>query len=143
MSSEEEVRYRQRVAQGFLNEARQDADLRRWRSAVDNAQLATENAAKAVLALLGPVGRTHHPAVPLRQAVTEGLFPVHSQDWVRRLIELAELMGPDIHKQTDYGDEVGGRTPWELFAETDARQALVAAEEAIGLVEVIIHGLGR
>ena len=54
-----DVQYRFRVAQGFLEESRQDVVLTRWRSAVDNAQLATENAAKAVLALVGPVGRTH------------------------------------------------------------------------------------
>ena len=54
-----DAQYRFRIAQGFLEESRQDVGLTRWRSAVDNAQLATENAAKAVLALVGPVGRTH------------------------------------------------------------------------------------
>ncbi|MCS6949800.1 MAG: hypothetical protein RMM06_11375 [Armatimonadota bacterium] len=33
-----------------------------------------ENAAKAVLALVAPVGRTHYPAALLREAVEEGLF---------------------------------------------------------------------
>jgi HEPN domain-containing protein len=60
------ARYRFTVAQGFLQEARQDVTLQRWRSAVDNAQLAVENAGKTVLALVGPVGRTHNPAVQLR-----------------------------------------------------------------------------
>ncbi|MCE2393128.1 HEPN domain-containing protein [Candidatus Poribacteria bacterium] len=54
-----DAQYRFRIAQGFLEESRQDVTLTRWRSAVDNAQLATENAAKSVLALVGPVGRTH------------------------------------------------------------------------------------
>ena len=48
-----DAQYRFRIAQGFLEESRQDVTLTRWRSAVDNAQLATENAAKAVLALVG------------------------------------------------------------------------------------------
>ena len=43
-----DAKYRFRIAQGFLEESRQDVALTRWRSAVDNAQLATENAAKAV-----------------------------------------------------------------------------------------------
>jgi len=43
-----EVQYRLKVAQGFLVEGQQDLNTQRWRSAVDNAQLATENAAKAV-----------------------------------------------------------------------------------------------
>jgi HEPN domain-containing protein len=61
-----EVGYRLRLAEGFLVEAQQDHDLRRWRSCVDNSQVATENAAKTALAVLGPVGRTHNPAVLLR-----------------------------------------------------------------------------
>jgi hypothetical protein len=58
-----QITYRLTLVQGFLAEAQQDITLRRWRSAVDNAQLSIENSAKAVLALLGPVGRTHQPAV--------------------------------------------------------------------------------
>jgi HEPN domain-containing protein len=52
MTGNRNAEYRLKLAQGFLNEARQDVGLGRWRSAVDNAQLAVENAAKAVLALL-------------------------------------------------------------------------------------------
>ena len=63
MVGRKDADYRVKVAAGFLGEARQDVTLARWRSAVDNAPLAVENAAKAVLALLGPVGRTHNPAV--------------------------------------------------------------------------------
>ena len=46
MVSLADAEYRLRVARGFLDEAQQDAELQRWRSAVDNAQLAVENAAK-------------------------------------------------------------------------------------------------
>lgn len=56
MQSTEQVRYRLRLAEGFLEEARQDISSQRWRSCVDNSQLAVENAAKALLAMLGPVG---------------------------------------------------------------------------------------
>jgi hypothetical protein len=69
-----DAQYRLKVAQGFLVEARQDVDLGRWRSAVDNAQLAVENAAKAVLSLAGPVGRSHNPAMQLRQVLHDKLF---------------------------------------------------------------------
>ncbi len=129
-------RYRIRLATGFLNEAQQDMALKRWRSTMDNAQLAVENAAKAVLALLGPVGRTHYPAPLLREALQQGNF---SDQWsrVQQLAEIAELLGQDIHIQTDYGDEGTGRTPWELFDETDAQQALAMAEEAVQLAQAI------
>ena len=133
--------YRFRIAQGFLEESRQDVALTRWRSAVDNAQLATENAAKAVLALVGPVGRTHQPALLLRQALQ--IFPPSHQQYVERLSEQAEMLGFDVHIQTDYGDEMEGVTPWELFNEDDARSALAIAEEAVGLAQLIIEALNQ
>lgn len=138
MKSLSGARYRFAIAQGFLREASQDVELQRWRSAVDNAQLAVENAAKAVLALVGPVGRTHNPAIQLRQFLTEGVFPPGWQARVRQLAERAELLGPDVHIQTDYGDEAEGRTPWEIFQEADARQALTLAEEAVALAEDVL-----
>lgn len=51
-----------KLANGFLEEARQDMTLQRWRSVMDNVQLAIENATKSALAVIGPVGRTHQPA---------------------------------------------------------------------------------
>lgn len=136
-----DAEYRLRVAQGFLEESRQDVTLTRWRSAVDNAQLATENAAKAVLAVVGPVGRTHQPATLLRQELRE--FPTAHQNRVERLAQCAEMLGFDVHVQTDYGDEMEGLTPWELFDENDARNALAIAEEAVELARLITETLSQ
>jgi HEPN domain-containing protein len=136
-----DAQYRFRIAQGFLEESRQDVALTRWRSAVDSAQLATENAAKAVLALVGPVGRTHQPALLLRQALQ--IFSPSYQQYVERLSEQAEMLGFDVHVQTDYGDEMEGVTPWELFNEDDARSALAIAEEAVRLAQLIIEALNQ
>lgn len=129
--------YRLRVARGFLEEARQDVELGRWRAAVDNAQLAVENAAKSVLALVGPVGWTHNPGPLLRRFLDDGIFTGEQGELVQRLAEHAEMLGADIHIQTDYGDEMGGRTPWELFDEEDAREALARAEEAVNLAQTV------
>ena len=136
-----DAQYRFRIAQGFLEESRQDVALTRWRSAVDSAQLATENAAKAVLALVGPVGRTHQPALLLRQALQ--IFSPSYQQYVERLSEQAEMLGFDVHVQTDYGDEMEGVTPWELFNEDDARSVLAIAEEAVRLAQLIIEALNQ
>lgn len=138
MPAPEEVSYRLRLVLGFLEEARQDFNLGRWRSCVDNSQLATENAAKAVLALLGPVGRTHNPSLLLREALAEGEFSGEISPQVERVAECAELLGPDIHVQSDYGDEAGGRTPWELFDRDTARQALDLAEEVAELSQQLL-----
>jgi HEPN domain-containing protein len=86
------------------------------------------------------VGRTHNPAWQLRQALAEGHFAASEIERVRALVGLAEMLGADIHIQTDYGDEIGGRTPWELFDEEDARRALQMAEEAFSLAEHLIGG---
>lgn len=134
---ESSVEYRLKIAQGFLDESRQDVALDRWRSAVDNAQLAVENAAKAVLALVAPVGRTHNPAPLLRQALQDDRFPAPYEEQVQRVVECAEILGFDVHVQTDYGDEFEGLTPWELFDEEDAREALAIAEEAVDLAQAI------
>ncbi len=131
--------YRLKLAQGFLGEARQDVDLGRWRSSVDSAQLSVENAGKAALALFGPTSRTHNPATQIRRLVGEGRFDATLSEPLERLAELAELLGPDIHIQTDYGDEAGGRTPWELFDEEDARQALAIAGEAVTLADQLVR----
>jgi len=57
MDSERDVRYRLRLAEGFLGEAEEDVRSSRWRSCVDNAQLAVENAIKAVIGRFGPSTR--------------------------------------------------------------------------------------
>lgn len=106
---------------------------------MDGAQLAVENAGKAALALFGQIGRTHNPATHIRRLIDEGQFDAAYSEKLERLAELAELLGPDIHVQTDYGDEAEGRTPWELFDEADASQALNVAEEAVGLAEQIVR----
>jgi len=136
-----EVEYRLRIAQGFLDESRQDVTLGRWRSAVDNAQLAVENATKSVLALVAPLGRTHNPAPLLRQALDEGRFDSTQRVAVRRLAECAELLGFDIHVQTDYGDEFQGLTPWELFDAQEAGEAFAIAEEALRLAQALVRAV--
>jgi HEPN domain-containing protein len=111
MPPRSEAEYRLSLAEGFLEEARQDFTLGRWRACVDNSQLAVENAAKAVLALLGPVGRTHNPAVLLRRALQEGRFPGDIREPVEQITEYARLLGPDVHAQSDYWDEGSWRLP--------------------------------
>lgn len=138
ITGREQAAYRLELARGFLEEARQDAELERWRSAVDGAQLAVENAGKVALAMAGQVGRTHNPATQIRRLIGEERFDATRREKLERLAELAELLGPDIHVQTDYGDEVEGRTPWELFDEDDARQALTIAEEAVVIADQVV-----
>jgi hypothetical protein len=75
----------------------------------------------------------------LREALAGGEFPGEISSRVERLAECAELLGPDIHVQSDYGDEAGGLTPWELFDQDSARQALDLAEEAADLAQQLFE----
>lgn len=139
MSKNDEALYRCKVAEGFLEEARQDWTLGRWRrSCVDNSQLAVELSAKTALALIGPVGQTHAPAALLYNALNAQKFPDALQAKIRRIAECARSLGPSVHVQSDYGDENTRRTPWELFDRTDAQKALSLAEEAVRLAKEII-----
>lgn len=113
--------------------------LKRWRSAVDNSQLAVENSAKAVLSLVAPVGKTHNPAPQLRETLSKGYFSIDLREKVERLAECAEQLGFDVHIQTDYGDETGRLTPWDLFDEDDALQAESLAQESVNLANTIIR----
>lgn len=123
MASAEDVRYRLQLGDGFLNEARQNLTLGRWRSCVDNSQLSVENVARSVLALLGPVGRTQAVADISRQAVQDARFSSLLAPRVASLAELTEHLPWDVHVASDYGDELGRHTPWELFDEPSARDA--------------------
>jgi len=55
MNPKQDTEFRLKLAAGFLREAEEDVRLSRWSSCVDNAQMAVENAAKAVIAMRGPV----------------------------------------------------------------------------------------
>src|SRR5262249_28412641 len=96
-----------------------------------------ENAAKAALATLGPVGRTHNPAAILQIALDEDRFPPELKEHVGRLTECARQLGPAVHIRSDCGDENTRQTPWELFDEPAARQALALAGEAVSLARGI------
>jgi hypothetical protein len=96
-----------------------------------------------VLSLAVPVGKTHNPAPQLREALSKGHFREKNSEKVERLAECAEQLGFDVHIQTDYGDESGRLTPWDLFDEEDARQAQRLAQESVDLANSIIHAVIR
>lgn len=133
------VQYRLKLAEGFLQEAQQDLNINRWRSCVDNAQLTVENALKALIALWAPVPRTHRPGATLAEMLNQKQVPEHFQIQINALIAKAGELDPAIHVQTDYGDEMSGLTPWELFDEEDAREAYAIAREVFSLAQRIVE----
>ncbi|MCD6507617.1 HEPN domain-containing protein [Candidatus Poribacteria bacterium] len=138
MTSLNDARYRLKLAQGFLAEARQDLELKRWRSAVDNAQLSVENSAKAVLVLAGFTGKTHNTGDLLREALDREEFTEEIRRKMELLAQYTDELGFEVHVRTDYGDETEGKTPWELFDEDDAREAVEIAERSSQIAEAIL-----
>lgn len=133
------VLYRLNLARGFLQEAEQDLTLHRWRSAVSNAQLVVENGLKAVIALFLPVAKTHDPARVLMELIARQQIPAQWCTAVQQLAQMGQPLGPQLHIQTDYGDENGGRLPWELFNAQDAHEMFYIAQAILVQVEKFVE----
>jgi HEPN domain-containing protein len=130
MDSKEEARYRLRLAEGYLQEAEQLLGVSQWRACVSSAQLAVENSPKAVLALVGPLPKSHDLSAMLLDAAGDLGLGEESLPVLQRLAECARLLGFREHIMTDYGDELAYRTPWEIYEEGRARRAFAVAQEA-------------
>jgi HEPN domain-containing protein len=140
MDSEQDVNFRLRLTEGFLQEAEEDLTLSRWRSCVDNAQLAVENAVKAVLARYGPVPKTHEVARPLMNLQRLEELDATVKEKLASLQELAEQLSYEDHIRSDYGEEATFKTPWELFDEDDAQEAVQVARQTLALAKEILQG---
>ena len=143
MNSNQDVEFRLSLAKGFLNEAEQDFDLRRWRSCVDNAQLAVENAGKSILTLFGIPPKTHEPAKNLARLVNDSEIPSNIRGAIKNLLPELLTLGVEEHFMTYYGDEAAYILPWELFTEESARVALQSAKQCTSDSEKIIKLVHR
>ena len=130
IDSERDVAYRLRLADGFLGEAEEDLRLRRWRSAVDNAQLSVENSVKAVIARHRPMPRSHDLVGPLDELRGSRRLDPAEDEAMSVLRACATELGYEQHVRSDYGEEASFRTPWELFGEDDAERAVETARRA-------------
>ncbi len=139
MNAPDLVRYRLRLAEGFLAEAEQDFSLARWRSCVDNAQLAVENAGKTILALFGVVPKTHDPAQHVAQILRAHEVPSDLRELMEKLLPDLLALGSAEHFLTDYGDEVKYKLPWELFDGEAAAEALTAARSSVDSARAIVQ----
>lgn len=56
-------------------------------------------------------------------------FPSEATVDIERLAMIADTLGMEVHVKTDYGAEEQNLTPWDLFDEAQAHEALTLAEE--------------
>lgn len=137
MNSNDDITYRKKLAEGFLNEATQDFELQRFRSCVDNSQLSIENSVKTVLAHFGPVPWTHVPSANLTELINTQEFEDEMKILLVKLRDLSLSYGLREHFLTDYGDEEQKLSPWEIFSEQEAQLAVETATECFKLLNKI------
>ncbi len=138
MNSRKDVEYRLNLAAGFLKEAEEDFQLKRWRSCVNSAQLSVENSGKAILMLYGISPKTHEPARHLEKLARNKEIQKEIRGKIKEVLPGFHTLGIDEHFKTDYGDETSYRLPWEIFDEKSARLALKAAKKCQSASEEII-----
>jgi HEPN domain-containing protein len=143
VNSQNDVSYRKKLAEGFLNEATQDFDLQRFRSCVDNSQLSIENSVKAVLAYFGPVPWTHSLSANLTELINTQEFEDEIKTLIEELRDLSLSYGLREHFLTDYGDEEQRLSPWEIFSLEEAKLALETAKMCFTLLNEILVKLNQ
>lgn len=141
MNSKDDFNYTKSLAEGFLKEAEQDLNLERYRSCVDNSQLAVENAAKSVIVLFTPLEKTHTPEEKLKLLLEENIDEKIKIE-IKKFLPLLEKLGFREHILSDYGDEEKRILPWELFNHQDAQESLEVAKKAVDLAKVIAQLMG-
>ena len=137
MNSKADAEYRNRLAKGFLGEARLDFGYKLWRSCVDNSQLSIENSGKMIIALFEPVEKSHNPSRQMKRLVEQGRLSDSLKPEADEVIHILERFGVEEHFMTDYGDETTRTDPWSLFDENDAGEAMEMATRCYQLAEKI------
>ncbi|MFQ5709755.1 MAG: HEPN domain-containing protein [bacterium] len=137
MTALDDALYRLRLARGFVEEAQQDFRLKRWRSCVDNAQLAVENAGKAILAIFGPTPRTHEPSKEVKDLIETNKIDASLSEDLQAVLPYFDALGFEEHFKTDYGLESEYLVPWDLYGADDAKKAKLAAEQCLKVAEKI------
>jgi HEPN domain-containing protein len=135
---ESEVRYRVRLAEGYLREAEENFKREDFRATVAASQLAAENAAKAIIAIFRIPSWSHDPSHELREVIFQ--LPQSLRPLAEELAGIAQLLAPE-HGRVTYGEPTRGLTPWEIYGREDAEKALQLAKKAVELMRLILREL--
>jgi HEPN domain-containing protein len=135
----DEVRYRYKLAINYLRDANEAFNRGDWRGTVANAQLSAENAAKAVIAVYRVPSWSHDPSSELQELVDR--MPRELADLVIELANIAKRLAPE-HGRSTYGEPSMGLTPWDIYTQGDAENALGMAKRAVEIMKAILRTLG-
>lgn len=133
-----EVNYRHKLSLEYLKKAEKFLGTGDYKESVEASQLSVENAAKAVVALRRIPSWTNDPSDELLEVACE--LPANYRGYAEKLAYLAHELAPE-HGVTTYGKPTEGLTPWEIYDEVKAREALCKAKKANELMELILKDL--
>ena len=135
----DEVLYGGELAKKYLEDAQEAYRREDWRGSVASAQLATENAAKAIIAIYRTPSWSHDPSDKLYEITSE--LPHDIRSIVRELAKIAHTLAPE-HARTTYGDPIKRLTPWQLYNKEDSERAINLARRAVEIMEEVLKRMG-
>lgn len=130
-----EIAYRLKLANRYLEEAEEAYRRRDFRMTVAASQLCVENAAKAVIAIYRIPSWSCDPSPELREVARQ--LPEDIRDLAYMLADAAYRLASE-HGRATYGEPLRGLTPWDIYGETDALEALNTARNAYNYMDTIL-----
>ncbi|RLE89483.1 MAG: DNA-binding protein [Thermoprotei archaeon] len=138
LNPQSQVQYRVKLATRYLKEAEEAIKRKDYRNTVASSQLCAENAAKAIIALYRIPSWSHDPSHELLEVI-QHLKP-ELRRLAKELAEIARKLAPE-HGRTTYGEPTRGLTPWDIYSEEDAIEALSMARRAWKSMKTILKEL--
>ena len=134
---QEEYEYRLNLSKEHFEESIKALSADAYVAAIHEAQLAIENAAKAVIALFKPPSWIHNPAPELR-AIIKLLSEKDIKNLIEELVEISEMASP-YHAGSSYGNAERRLTPRQIYTREEAQALVEKARRAINLACEIIR----
>lgn len=134
-----EASYRYKLSLEYLRRAERFLGTADYKESVEASQLSAENAAKVIVALRRVPSWSHDPSGELMEVARE--LPSECRGLAEELARLAHELAPERGTVT-YGRPAEGLTPWELYDEARAREALRRAKRANEVVELMLKQMG-
>jgi len=131
-----EVEYRAQLAHEYLEDAENGLRANDFKNCVQNSQLATENAARAVVATRRTPSWGHDPSPELLEVGKE--LDSKQEAKAKRLAELSSQLAPE-HGRATYGEPERFVTPRMLYDLEAAEKAIAVAREAAAIMNIMIE----
>ncbi|MBS7654151.1 HEPN domain-containing protein [Candidatus Bathyarchaeota archaeon] len=133
-----EVKYRLKLAERYLIEARRAYRRRDYRETISYSQLSAENSAKTIIAVFRIPSWSHDPSGELLDLLEN--LPENIRENTIEIAEAARALAPE-HGRSVYGEPLRGLTPWDIYNKEDAEKALKLAEKTFKKTIDVLNGL--